>query len=57
MVFTTVYDIEVCITKSEHKNGTERISEAVKTMNLASNDIIVDLQGDEVFVKPNDIET
>lgn len=50
------YNIKVCVTKSEHKNGTERISEAVKYINLASNDLIVDLQGDEVFVKPNDIE-
>lgn len=50
------YNIEVCVTKSEHKNGTERISEAVNTLNLGSNDLIVDLQGDEIFVKPNDVE-
>ncbi len=50
------YNIEVCMTKSEHKNGTERISEAVTTMNIKHEDIVVDLQGDEVFVKPKDIE-
>ena len=50
------YNIEVCITKSEHMNGTERIAEAVKIVNLKDNDLIVDLQGDEVFAKPKDIE-
>ena len=50
------YNIEVCMTKSEHKNGTERISETVNIMNIGNDDIIVDLQGDEVFVKPKDIE-
>jgi len=50
------YNIEVCITKSEHNNGTERIAEAVNIINLKNNDLIVDLQGDEVFAKPKDIE-
>ena len=50
------YNIEVCMTKSDHKNGTERISETVNIMNIGNDDIIVDLQGDEVFVKPKDIE-
>lgn len=50
------YNIKVCITKSEHKNGTERIAEAVKTIKIKDNDLIVDLQGDEVFAKPKDIE-
>ena len=50
------YNIEVCITKSEHKNGAERIAEAVNIINLKNNDLIVDLQGDEVFAKPRDIE-
>ena len=50
------YNIEVCITKSEHNNGTERIAEADNIINLKNNDLIVDLQGDEVFAKPKDIE-
>lgn len=50
------YNIEVCITKSEHNNGTERIAEAVNIINLKNNDLIVDLQGDEVFAKPKNIE-
>lgn len=50
------YNIEVCITKSDHMNGTERLAEAVKIINLKDNDLIVDLQGDEVFAKPKDIE-
>ena len=50
------YNIKVCMTKSEHQNGTERIAEAVKIIGLRDNDLIVDLQGDEVFAKPRDIE-
>jgi len=50
------HNIKVCITKSEHNNGTERIAEAVNIINLKNDDLIVDLQGDEVFAKPRDIE-
>ena len=50
------YNIKVCITRSEHKNGTERISEAVNIINFNDEDLVVDLQGDEVFAKPKDIE-
>lgn len=50
------YNFEVCLTKSEHKNGTERLSEAVSIININQEDLIVDLQGDEVFVNPKDIE-
>ena len=50
------YNIDVCLTSSTHENGTERIAEAAKTMNLSDEDIIVDVQGDEAFVRPEYIE-
>lgn len=46
------YNINVCLTKSSHTNGTERIAEAALTLGLEQNDIIIDVQGDEPFVKP-----
>ncbi|MDA7579136.1 3-deoxy-manno-octulosonate cytidylyltransferase [Alphaproteobacteria bacterium] len=51
-----IYNIEVCLTSSSHKNGTERIAEAANIMKLSQEDIIVDVQGDEVFVRPEYIE-
>ena len=43
-------------TKSIHKNGTERIAEAAKKLNLRNNDLIIDVQGDEPLINPNDID-
>lgn len=50
------YNIEVCLTSSSHENGTERIAEAANIMGLSQDDIIVDVQGDEAFVRPEYIE-
>ncbi|KAA0912644.1 3-deoxy-manno-octulosonate cytidylyltransferase [Aquicoccus porphyridii] len=50
------YGIEVCLTRSTHQNGTERIAEAAEVMGLTDDDIIVDVQGDEPFVRPEYIE-
>ena len=50
------YGIEVCMTRSSHQNGTERIAEAAAVMGLSEDDIIVDVQGDEPFVQPAYIE-
>ncbi len=42
-------------TKSSHINGTERIAEAVIKLNLSMEDIIIDVQGDEPLINPNNI--
>ena len=47
--------INAILTKSEHQNGTERCAEAAQTLELDSNDIVVDIQGDEPLLNPNDI--
>jgi 3-deoxy-manno-octulosonate cytidylyltransferase (CMP-KDO synthetase) len=51
-----IYNIEVCLTSSSNENGTERIAEAANIMKLSQDDIIVDVQGDEAFVRPEYIE-
>ncbi|MBK4765394.1 MAG: 3-deoxy-manno-octulosonate cytidylyltransferase [Pantoea sp. Brub] len=43
---------EVCLTKSEHKSGTERLYEAIEILNLPNDEIIVNLQGDEPMILP-----
>lgn len=47
------YGVDVCMTKSSHRNGTERIAEAADILGLDDNDIIIDVQGDEAFVLPD----
>lgn len=44
--------VTVCLTRSAHRNGTERIAEAAEVMEIPENSIIVDLQGDEPLVEP-----
>jgi len=51
-----LYGIKSILTKSTHKNGTERIAEAVEILKLGSNDQIIDVQGDEPLVHPKYIE-
>ena len=42
-------------TNADHNNGTERIYEASLNLGLNDNDVIINLQGDEPFTDPNDI--
>lgn len=50
------YNANFIWTKSLHKNGTERIAEAAKKLKLKTNDIIIDVQGDEPLINPLDID-
>tara|TARA_Y100000294_G_scaffold153743_1_gene152894 strand:+ start:929 stop:1666 length:738 start_codon:yes stop_codon:yes gene_type:complete len=45
---------EAILTSKKHKNGTERIYEVAKKIKKAS--LIVDIQGDEPLIDPNDID-
>ncbi len=47
---------ECIITSSEHKSGTTRIAEAINTLpNITDVDVIINWQGDEPLVNPQDI--
>ena len=48
-------NIKCIMTSKKHKNGTERCGEAVKKLKLSSNDIVVDIQGDEPLLNPKDV--
>lgn len=43
---------EVLLSTTIHHSGTERISEVVRQLDYADDDIIINLQGDEPFVPP-----
>jgi 3-deoxy-manno-octulosonate cytidylyltransferase (CMP-KDO synthetase) len=44
---------EAILTASTHASGTDRIAEAVTTMGLSEDDVIVNLQGDEPLMTPS----
>lgn len=44
------FGASVCMTMSDHKSGTERLSEAVIAIDLEEDDIVVCLQGDEPLI-------
>lgn len=46
------FGAEVCITEIEHQSGTARIGEVIQKMGLKSQEIIVNVQGDEPFIPP-----
>ena len=47
----------VCMTSSDHASGSDRIAEAVKVLGWADDTIVVNLQGDEPFLSPEDISS
>lgn len=44
------------MTRAEHKSGTDRIEEAAEKIGSAA-DVIINVQGDEPFIQPSQIET
>ncbi len=43
---------EVCITRSDHHSGTERIAEVIERYHFPDDEIIVNIQGDEPLIPP-----
>lgn len=46
------FGAEVLLTKSEHNSGTDRLAEVAGQLGLASNAIVVNVQGDEPLIPP-----
>lgn len=44
------FGAEVVLTRKDHESGTDRLAECVALLNLADEEIIVNLQGDEPFM-------
>ena len=57
-IFDTVtgFGGQAVMTRADHKSGTDRIEEAVEKTGTKA-DVIVNVQGDEPFIQPSQIET
>jgi 3-deoxy-manno-octulosonate cytidylyltransferase (CMP-KDO synthetase) len=51
------YGLETFLTSEHHPTGTDRLSELVKQLGLAKEEIVVNVQGDEPFIPPELINT
>ncbi|MDY7025581.1 MAG: 3-deoxy-manno-octulosonate cytidylyltransferase [Pseudomonadota bacterium] len=45
----------VCMTRDDHDSGTDRIAEVCQTMNWSDETIVVNVQGDEPLIPPENI--
>ena len=46
------HGIEACMTRADHPSGTDRIAEVALTLDLAPDEVVVNLQGDEPLIDP-----
>lgn len=46
---------EVCLTRSDHATGTDRVAEVAKRERLADDDLVLNVQGDEPEVCPDSL--
>ena len=47
------HGIEACMTRADHPSGTDRIAEVARTLGLAADAVVVNLQGDEPLIDPS----
>ena len=46
------FGAQVCMTDAEHASGSDRIEEVTRILDLADDDIVVNVQGDEPLIPP-----
>ncbi|GAA4354763.1 3-deoxy-manno-octulosonate cytidylyltransferase [Kangiella marina] len=46
---------DVCMTRDDHVSGSDRLAEVCQTLGFAEEDIVVNVQGDEPFISPENI--
>lgn len=51
-VACAAHGIEACMTRADHPSGTDRIAEVARTLQLAPEAVVVNLQGDEPLIDP-----
>ncbi len=50
------FGAEVCMTSSTHRSGTDRLEEAARLLELGTDEIVVNVQGDEPLIPPEVID-
>lgn len=50
------YGIEAMMTSTTHKSGTDRINECANILNLADDEIVINVQADEPFIETEVVE-
>ncbi|XOB60648.1 3-deoxy-manno-octulosonate cytidylyltransferase [Campylobacterota bacterium DY0563] len=50
------HGFKAVLTSSEHQSGTDRINEAANILNLAEDEVIINVQADEPFIETSVIE-
>ncbi len=51
------HGIEAMLTSTTHKSGTDRINECAAILNLADDELIINVQADEPFIEPEVVES
>ena len=51
------FNIQAVLTSATHQSGTDRIYEAAQKLNLADDEIIINVQGDEPFIETQVVQT
>ncbi len=51
----SAFGTEVCKTRADHQSGTERLAEVMDKYQFSDDEIIVNVQGDEPFIPPENI--
>lgn len=46
------FDMTALMTRADHATGTDRLAEVVEQLNMAQDDIVVNVQGDEPLIDP-----
>ncbi len=46
------FGAHVCMTRAEHRSGTERLAEVIQKLSIGDAEIVVNLQGDEPLMPP-----
>ena len=49
-------NVEALLTSSDHKTGSDRLFESCDILKLLDQELIINIQGDEPFIDPKDIE-